>query len=80
MLKIVLGNEIPSKVSKKANPRLISRYYKNISETRTKKRELGAQHSTRNPNPVKIERDSRSYTTFNSIDSSFMCARHLSFC
>ena len=62
MLKTGLRSEIPSELSEIADRTLISGYYKKYS--RKKKRGMDARYSTRNPDPVKTERDSRSYTNF----------------
>ena len=68
MLKTGLRIEIRSKLSEIADPALISRYYKKyVSE---KNRKIDAQYSTRHPNPVKTERDSRSYTNFKMLQKN----------
>ena len=67
MLNTGLRVEIPSKLRETADPTLIARYSKKIYPK--KNRKMDTQYSTRNPNPVKTERDSRSYTTFRIIYS-----------
>ena len=66
VLKTGLRFEIPSKLLEIADPTLISIYISRKTKTE-KNRKTDDQHSTWNQNPVKTERESRSYTNLKML-------------